>query len=151
MATMDQLYQSVIIEHDRSPRNFRKLEAPTHHAEGHNPLCGDEVEVEFVVDADGKIVEAAFQGRGCAVSKASSSMMTMAVQGKTIDEARELGLLFQALLKKEPTDEAKLGKLKVFAGLGEYPMRVKCATMVWHAMKAALEAPPETQEARSEK
>jgi nitrogen fixation NifU-like protein len=138
MATMDQLYQSVIIEHDRSPRNFRKLDTPTHHAEGHNPLCGDEVELEFVVDAEGRIVEAAFQGRGCAVSKASASMLTMAVQGKTIEEARELGLLFQALLKHEPTDEARLGKLKVFAGLGAYPMRVKCATMAWHAMKEAL-------------
>lgn len=138
MASMDQLYQSVIIEHDRSPRNFRKLDAPTHHAEGYNPLCGDEVAVEFVVGDDGRIVEAAFQGRGCAVSKASASMMTAAVQGKTVAEARELSGLFQALLKKETTDEAKLGKLKVFAGLAEYPMRVKCATMVWHAMKAAL-------------
>jgi nitrogen fixation NifU-like protein len=150
MATMDQLYQSVIIEHDRSPRNFRKLDTPTHHAEGHNPLCGDEVELEFVVDAEGRIVEAAFQGRGCAVSKASASMLTMAVQGKTIAEARELGLLFQALLKHEPTDEARLGKLKVFAGLGAYPMRVKCATMAWHAMKEALQAPGEKREARSE-
>jgi nitrogen fixation NifU-like protein len=140
MATMDQLYQSVIIEHDRSPRNYRKLDAPTHHAEGHNPLCGDEVELEFVVGPDGKIVEAGFQGRGCAVSKASASMLTMAVQGKTVEEARELGTLFQALLKHEPTDEAKLGKLKVFAGLGAYPMRVKCATMAWHAMHAALRA-----------
>ena len=151
MATMDQLYQSVIIEHDRSPRNYRKLDAPTHHAEGHNPLCGDEVELEFVVDAEGKIVEAGFQGRGCAVSKASASMLTMAVQGKTIDEARELGRLFQALLKHEPTDEARLGKLKVFAGLGAYPMRVKCATMAWHAMREALEVPREKPEARSEK
>lgn len=144
MATMDQLYQSVIIEHDRSPRNFRKLDAPTHHAEGHNPLCGDEVEVEFVVDAEGRIAEAGFQGRGCAVSKASASMLTAAVKGKTIAEARELGLLFQALLKNEPTDEAKLGKLKVFGGLGAYPMRVKCATMPWHAMKAALEGEQRT-------
>jgi nitrogen fixation NifU-like protein len=150
MATMDQLYQSVIIEHDRSPRNYRKLDAPTHHAEGHNPLCGDEVELEFVVGPDGKIVEAGFQGRGCAVSKASASMLTMAVQGKTVEEARELGTLFQALLKHEPTDEAKLGKLKVFAGLGAYPMRVKCATMAWHAMREAL-APREKQEASSEK
>jgi nitrogen fixation NifU-like protein len=144
MATMDQLYQSVIIEHDRSPRNFRKLEAPTHHAEGHNPLCGDEVEVEFVVGEDGRILEAAFQGRGCAVSKASASMLTAAVQGKTIAEARELATLFQALLKSEPTDEARLGKLKVFAGLAAYPMRVKCATMVWHAMREALDARRET-------
>lgn len=139
MASMDQLYQSVIIEHDRSPRNFRKLEAPTHHAEGRNPLCGDQVELELVVGADGRITEAAFQGRGCAVSKASASMLTTQVIGKTPEEARELGRRFQALMKREPVDEASLGKLKVFGPLAEYPMRVKCATMAWHAMGAALD------------
>lgn len=138
MATMDQLYQGVIIEHDRSPRNFRKLDAPTHHAVGHNPLCGDEVELEFRLDGEGRIVEAAFQGRGCAVSKASASMLTVAVAGKTPAEARELAGQFQALLKGEAADEAVLGKLKVFGGLAAYPMRVKCATMAWHAMREAL-------------
>jgi nitrogen fixation NifU-like protein len=138
MASMDQLYQSVIIEHDRSPRNFRKLEAPTHHAEGRNPLCGDQVELEFVVGDDGTITEAAFQGRGCAVSKASASMLTTAVKGKTVAEAGALAKEFHALLTGGTADEASLGKLKVFAGLAAYPMRVKCATMAWHAMNEAL-------------
>lgn len=138
MASMDQLYQSVIIEHDRSPRNFRKLEAPTHHAEGKNPLCGDQVELEFTVGPDGTIAEAAFQGRGCAVSKASASMLTTAVKGKTVVEAEALAREFHALLTGGTADEAALGKLKVFAGLAAYPMRVKCATMAWHAMGAAL-------------
>jgi nitrogen fixation NifU-like protein len=138
MATMDQLYQGVIIEHDRSPRNFRKLDAPTHHIEARNPLCGDEVSLELVVDDQDRIVDAAFQGRGCAVSKASASMLTVAVQGRTRTEARELAEEFQALLRGEPADEGRLGKLKVFAGLSAYPMRVKCATMVWHAMKEAV-------------
>ena|SRR5690606_6115040 len=138
MATMDQLYQGVIIEHDRSPRNFRKLDAPTHHLEARNPLCGDEVSLELVVDDQDRIVDAAFQGRGCAVSKASASMLTVAVQGKTVPEARELARQFQALLRGEPADEGRLGKLKVFAGLSAYPMRVKCATMVWHALNEAL-------------
>lgn len=139
MATMDQLYQGVIIEHDRSPRNFRKLDAPTHHIDARNPLCGDEVSLEFAVGPDGTITDAAFQGRGCAVSKASASMLTVAVQGKTVPEARELARQFQSLLKGEPADEAELGKLKAFAGLAAYPMRVKCATMAWHAMREALE------------
>jgi nitrogen fixation NifU-like protein len=138
MATMDELYQSVIIEHDRSPRNFRKLDHPTHHAEGHNPLCGDEVELEFEVGPEGTISDVAFQGRGCAVSKASASMLTTALKGRTPAEARELGEAFHALLTGKPVDEASLGKLKVFKGLAAYPMRVKCATMPWHAMKEAL-------------
>lgn len=138
MATMDQLYQGVIIEHDRSPRNFRKLDAPTHHIEARNPLCGDEVSLELRVDEEGTIVEAAFQGRGCAVSKASASMLTVAVQGKTRAEARELARQFQALMLGEGADEAALGKLKVFGGLSAYPMRVKCATMVWHSLREIL-------------
>ena len=138
MGTMDELYQSVIIEHDRSPRNFRKLDAPTHHAEGHNPLCGDEVELEFTVGPDGTITEVGFQGRGCAVSKASASMLTTALKGRTPAEARELGEAFHALLTGKPVNEADLGKLKVFKGLAAYPMRVKCATMPWHAMKEAF-------------
>lgn len=138
MATMDQLYQSVIIEHDRSPRNFRAIDAPTHHAEGRNPLCGDEVAVDFVVDAEGNITDAAFQGRGCAVSKASASMLTTAVKGKTVAEAQELFERFHASMMGEPVPDADLGKLAVFRGLSGYPMRVKCATLAWHAMKQAL-------------
>jgi nitrogen fixation NifU-like protein len=138
MATMDQLYQSVIIEHDRSPRNFRTLGAPTHHAEGRNPLCGDEVSVQFVVDENGVVTDAAFQGRGCAVSKASASMLTAAVMGRTVAEAGDLTREFLALMTGKDADETKLGKLKVFGGLAAYPMRVKCATMAWHAMREAL-------------
>lgn len=137
MASMDQLYQSVIIEHDRSPRNFRTLDAPTHHAEARNPLCGDEVNLELQVDPEGRIVDVGFQGRGCAVSKASASMLTTAIKGRTIAEALELGTRFQALLTGKPV-EGELGKLAVFAGLATYPMRVKCATMPWHALKEAL-------------
>ncbi len=136
MGTMDELYQSVIIEHDRSPRNFRTLDAPTHHAEAHNPLCGDEVTLELRVDEEGRIAEVGFQGRGCAVSKASASMLTTAIKGKTVAEALELGTRFTALLTGKPV-EGELGKLKVFAGLATYPMRVKCATMPWHALKEA--------------
>ncbi len=147
MATMDQLYQSVIIEHDRSPRNFRKLDAPTHHVEARNPLCGDEVNLELVVDAEGRITDVGFQGRGCAVSKASASMLTTAIKGKSVAEARELADQFQALLTGKGADEASLGKLKVFAGLAAYPMRVKCATMAWHALK---DATGEGRGARSE-
>jgi nitrogen fixation NifU-like protein len=138
MATMDQLYQSVIIEHDRSPRNFRAIDAPTHRAEGRNPLCGDEVSVEFLVDKAGQISDAAFQGRGCAVSKASASMLTTAVQGKSVAEARELFDHFHASMMGEPVPDAALGKLAVFRGLSAYPMRVKCATLAWHAMNAAF-------------
>lgn len=138
MATMEELYQSVIIEHDRSPRNFRRLDAPTHHAEGTNPLCGDTVQVECTVDAEGRLSDIAFQGRGCAVSKASASMMTSALKGKSVAEAREIADGFHAMLTGKPVDTETLGKLKVFAGLGAYPMRVKCATMAWHALKEAL-------------
>ena len=138
MATLNELYQSVIIEHDRSPRNFRILVAPTHHAEGRNPLCGDEVSLELQVDTDGRIVDVAFQGSGCAVSKASASLLTTAVAGKTVTEAQELFEGFHGLLTGHPVPGAKLGKLEVFAGLAAYPMRVKCATLPWHAMKQAL-------------
>ena len=139
MANLNELYQGVIIEHDRSPRNFRVLAAPTHQAEGRNPLCGDEVSLELQVDAEGRIVDVAFQGSGCAVSKASASLLTTAVQGKTVTEARELFEGFHGLLTGHPVPGAKLGKLEVFGGLAAYPMRVKCATLPWHAMKQALD------------
>lgn len=138
MATMDEMYQTLIIEHDRSPRNFKKLEAPTHHAEGRNPLCGDEVSLDLRLDAEGRIAEVGFQGQGCAVSKASASMMTTAIQGKTVDEALALFDAFHAMLTGKPADTESLGKLKAFAGLAVYPMRVKCATMAWHVCKEAL-------------
>jgi nitrogen fixation NifU-like protein len=138
MASTDEMYQSVIIEHDRSPRNFRQLDAPTHHAEGSNPLCGDKVAVDLQVDADGRISDIGFQGSGCAISRASASLMTATLKGKTVSEARELFEGFHALLTGGNADPASLGKLVVFKGVGEFPMRVKCATLPWHAMKEAL-------------
>lgn len=138
MATMNEMYQSIIIEHDRSPRNFRVIDTPTHHAEGRNPLCGDEVSLDLVVSPEGVITDVAFQGSGCAVSKASSSMLTMAVKGKTVTEALELFEQFHAMLTGKDADQSALGKLVAFQGLGVYPMRVKCATMGWHVLKEAL-------------
>ena len=142
MATMEELYQSVIIEHDRSPRNFKALAAPSHHAEGTNPLCGDEVAVDLQVDADGRIADIGFQGRGCAISRASASMMTTALQGRTTADAQELFEKFHALMTGGSSDDKALGKLVAFRGLAEFPMRVKCATLAWHAMKAALGREP---------
>lgn len=138
MSAIDDMYQSVIIDHDRSPRNFRHIDAPSHHAEGHNPLCGDNVQVELLVDVDGKIRDIAFQGSGCAISRASASMMTATLKGKTTAEAQELFDGFHALLTGKQVDTLPLGKLVVFKGVGEFPMRVKCATLAWHAMREAL-------------
>lgn len=138
MSSTDEMYQSVIIEHDRSPRNFRQMETPSHHAEGSNPLCGDKVAIDLLVGADGRITDIAFQGSGCAISRASASMMTTTLKGKTTAEARELFEQFHALLTRGKADTGALGKLVVFKGVGEFPMRVKCATLSWHAMKAAL-------------
>ena len=138
MTATDEMYQSVIIEHDRSPRNFRLLANPSHRAEGHNPMCGDNVTVELQLDAGGRISDIAFQGSGCAISRASASMMTATLKGKTIAEAQELFDGFHALLTGKQVDVAPLGKLVVFKGVGEFPMRVKCATLAWHAMKEAI-------------
>jgi nitrogen fixation NifU-like protein len=138
MATTNQMYQTLIIEHDRSPRNYKRLDAPTHHAEGRNPLCGDEVSLDLQLDAEGRIVDVGFEGHGCAVSKASSSMMTTAIKGKTVPEALALFDQFHAMLTGQPGDRDALGKLVAFEGLAVYPMRVKCATMAWHVLKEAL-------------
>jgi nitrogen fixation NifU-like protein len=138
MSATDEMYQSVIIEHDRSPRNFRKLDDPSHRAEGVNPMCGDKVAVELRVGDDGRISDIAFQGSGCAISRASASMMTTALQGKTTAEARELFEQFHALLTRQGTASAALGKLVAFGGVAAFPMRVKCATLAWHAMREAL-------------
>ena len=142
MSSTDEMYQSVIIEHDRSPRNFRVLEHPSHHAEGSNPLCGDRVSVDLQVDADGRITDVAFQGSGCAISRASASMMTTVLKGKTTAEAQELFERFHAMLTGGPAGAQPsaplLGKLVAFQGVAAFPMRVKCATLPWHAVKEAL-------------
>lgn len=135
-----QLYQQVILEHNKRPRNFVSLEHPTHKAEGFNPICGDHYHVEMVFE-DGKISQLAFQGDGCAISKASASMMTEKLKGRTELEADEIFQSFRRLLsgKLVGEDEERLGKLKIFAGVYKYPSRVKCAGLAWHAAKAALE------------
>jgi nitrogen fixation NifU-like protein len=135
------LYQQVILEHNKKPRNFHKLPLATHEAEGYNPLCGDHLWVYLAVSPGGTIDDAAFEGSGCAISKASASMMTVALKGKTVDEARVLFEHMHNLLIGEETAEAAapvLGKLKIFSGIWQYPARVKCAALGWHTMNGAL-------------
>ncbi len=138
MAELQDLYQEIILEHSKHPRNFRALEAATHKAEGYNPLCGDHY-VVFVDVADEEIREIAFQGSGCAISKASASMMSQALKGKTRTEAEDLFAKFHRIVTGERNGEADdLGKLEVFAGVAAFPTRVKCATLAWHTLRAAL-------------
>ncbi|MGH7561403.1 MAG: Fe-S cluster assembly sulfur transfer protein SufU [Gemmatimonadales bacterium] len=136
---LDDLYQTLILEHNKAPRNFRRLEDATGHAEGRNPLCGDHYNIWLRVEDD-RIADVSFQGNGCAISKASASMMTQAVKGRTADEARELFAKFHALVTTGVAGESGLpAKLEVFKGVRAFPIRVKCATLSWHAMKAALD------------
>ena len=135
------LYQEVIIDHGRRPRNFRELEGATRTAEGVNPLCGDELTL-YVKLADGHIADIAFLGTGCAISQASASLMTAALKGKTEAEALALFGLVHTMLTEGPNGEAgvaELGKLAVLSGVWEFPMRVKCATLAWHTLRSALE------------
>jgi nitrogen fixation NifU-like protein len=134
----DDLYQEVIIDHSRRPRNLRPLPMATHRAEGHNPLCGDCVTVHLLVRGD-RVVEASFEGSGCAISIASASLMTEAVVGKSIQGARELMEAFRAMLVEESCARCELGALEALGGVKNYPMRVKCATLAWHTLNAAIE------------
>jgi len=131
------LYQEVIIDHSKRPRNFRKLESGQH-AEGFNPLCGDRVTV-YVDLQDGVVHDVAFEGSGCAISTASASVMTEILKGKTLAEAEALFERFRDLVTGKPVDDEKLGKLAVFAGVSEFPTRVKCAILCWHTARAAIE------------
>ena len=140
MSTQE-LYQQVILDHNRKPRNFKKLEPCSHKAEGFNPLCGDHLWVYLNVNENGVIEEASFEGSGCAISKASASMMTSSIKGKTMAEAQVMFTEFQELLTgklKPETDAHVLGKLKLFSGIWQFPSRVKCAALAWHAMSSAL-------------
>ena len=140
MAALRELYQEVILDHNRAPRNFRRLGAPTAAAEGYNPLCGDRISVELDVEGD-TIRDIAFQGSGCAISRASASMMTAALRGRTVAEAEETFERFHAMLTDErPVGEglAAPGRLAAFAGVREFPIRIKCATLPWHTLRAAL-------------
>lgn len=133
------LYQEVVIDHGRRPRNFGELQPHSHHAHGYNPLCGDKLELFLQVD-DGKITDAKFQGEGCAISMASASLFTEALKGKTAEEAEVLFRDFQDMTMNSdsPPDTDKMGKLAVLAGVREFPTRVKCATLAGHTVHAAL-------------
>ncbi len=144
MSDLRDLYQDVILEHSKAPRNFRALPAADHKAEGYNPLCGDQFTVYLTLDGD-TITDISFQGSGCAISKSSASMMTQALKGKTLAEAQEIFERFHNVVTGHggPADEAELGKLAVFSGVSEFPVRVKCATLAWHTLQAALEGKQE--------
>ena len=138
----NELYQQVILDHNRTPRNWGDLEPHTHHAEGHNPLCGDRFVVAIRLAADGTIADIRFQGSGCAISKASASMMTDAVKGSPRGVAERLSEQFRGLVTGDldpARDPHQLGKLKVFSGIRQFPARVKCATLAWHTMQSALD------------
>jgi nitrogen fixation NifU-like protein len=139
MPDLRDLYQEVILEHSKSPRNFCALATANHRAEGYNPLCGDHFTVYLDVK-DGHIRSVSFQGSGCAISKASASMMTQALKGKKTEEAKRMFEEFHSIVTgKRTADTELLGKLAVFSGVSEFPVRVKCATLAWHAMHAALQ------------
>jgi nitrogen fixation NifU-like protein len=136
---LDELYQEVILDHNRRPHNFRRI-ADGRHAEGYNPLCGDRLTVYLRVEGD-RIQDASFEGSGCAISKASASLMTDSVKGKTLEEATALFERFQRLITRSIDDPVEdLGKLAVFAGVRQFPVRVKCASLAWHTLRAAAEA-----------
>ncbi|HEY6438033.1 MAG TPA: SUF system NifU family Fe-S cluster assembly protein [Ignavibacteriaceae bacterium] len=135
-----ELYQQVILDHNKSPRNFREMENATRHAEGYNPLCGDHIDVYVIVE-NGIVKDVSFKGEGCAISKASASLMTQILKGKTEAEAEKLFEKFHDLVTGKLGDNPEideLGKLRVFAGVQEFPVRVKCASLAWHTMMNAL-------------
>lgn len=140
MSDLRDLYQEIILDHNRHPRNFGKLDHANRLAEGYNPLCGDRVSV-FLKIEDGRIQGISFEGSGCAISTASASLMTEALKGRSVEEARELFHGFHGFLTGKGGDagEQSLGKLAVLAGVREYPIRVKCATLAWHAVQSALD------------
>jgi nitrogen fixation NifU-like protein len=140
MTALRELYQEVILDHNKSPRNYRRMENADRKIDGYNPLCGDHFTL-FVKLENGVIKDISFEGAGCAISKASASVMSAAVKGKTIEEAEELFKKFHTLVRGEadPMDDFEnLGKLAAFSGVSEYPARVKCATLAWHTLHSAL-------------
>jgi nitrogen fixation NifU-like protein len=143
---VDDLYQEVVLDHKRAPRNFGTLPAPTHRARGHNPQCGDDISVELDVAQD-RIEAIRFQGHGCAICIASTSLMSEAVQGRSVEAARQLHRHFRAVLtdQAEP-DEVPLGKLASLAGVRRYPSRIKCALLGWHALAHALDGVDEARD-----
>ncbi len=147
--SLNELYQEIILDHAKHPRNAGELEGATHCAEGYNPLCGDQVKVELRIE-EGRVAEARFVGSGCAISTASASMMTQAIRGQTLERALEIAEEFQQSVTVEGVEPGEdLGELAALSGVKAFPSRVKCATLVWHALQAALdrnEQPVSTEE-----
>ena len=140
-AELKELYQQVILDHNKSPRNYKKLDNANHTAEGYNPLCGDKINLYLIVE-DGVVKDVGFQGSGCAISKASASLMSSIVKGMKKEEAERLFEKFHDLVTGKLTDESEieeLGKLAVFSGVREFPARVKCASLAWHTLISALQ------------
>jgi nitrogen fixation protein NifU and related proteins len=144
MSDLSSLYQEVILDHSKRPRNFHAIENADHHANGYNPLCGDKVTIFLHLDGD-RIADIGFQGSGCAISTASASILTETLKGKTRAEADKLFEAFHDLVTGKPVNAEKapaLGKLAVFSGVSEFPVRVKCASLAWHTLRSALEGSP---------
>ena len=142
MSYDNELYQQVILDHNKKPKNFRKMEDATHFCQGFNPLCGDDYTVYLRVNDDNVIEDVSFMGSGCAISKASSSLMTAFVKGKTVDEVKTVFQEFHKMVLGEldpEKEENHLGKLKLFVGIREFPSRIKCASLSWHSMVNALD------------
>ena len=134
------LYQEIILDHNRRPRNYREVEDSTHHAEGNNPICGDEISVYLRVD-DNKVADIGFQGEGCAISKASASLMTSDVKGKSVKEAMERFEQVKGMLtgtEENPDILDEMGNIACLSGVRRFPARIKCATLAWHALRAAI-------------
>ena len=138
-ADLRELYQEIILDHNKRPRNRGKLPQANREAEGHNPLCGDQVRVTLITEND-LVSDIAFEGQGCAISTASASLMTEAVKGKTVEEAEVIFREFQQMVTEtgDASDHSSLGDLEVFQGVREHPVRIKCATLPWHTLHAAL-------------
>ncbi|MHC4960075.1 MAG: Fe-S cluster assembly sulfur transfer protein SufU [Planctomycetota bacterium] len=146
MSDLRELYQEVILDHNKTPRNFRAIEEDHAEADGHNPLCGDQVRIYVRMNGD-VVDDVAFTGEGCAISKASASLMTESLKGKTLEQAKELYEEFHAMVTGDPgahEPSERLGKLAVFMGVCEFPVRVKCATLAWHTFNAAVDKSNET-------
>ena len=140
MSDLSELYQEILLEHNSKPRNFRKLDNPDHTADGYNPLCGDRISLYLKVK-DGVISDVGFQGSGCAISRASASLMTQSIKGKSVAQAEELFEGFRRMLTERgaPRDDELLGDLEMLSGVAAFPARIKCAILSWHTLRAALE------------
>ena len=140
MSNLEALYQEVILDHNRKPRNFREMADADRRIEGRNPLCGDEITLWVKLDGD-RVADVSFTGSGCAVSKSSASLMTSSVKGKTVEETQRLFERFHAMIigKLPETERETMGSLAALGGVSKFPVRVKCASLAWHALKSALE------------